>query len=460
MKAKRNEGGRVRMTARQRRRSMTYAMVGAIHSLIGAVCVGSGVLTLVALKLGAGEVYLGLLSFAFLGSWMCRIFTMSAVEKHGKRKVIIFWKSVSTLCIIAFLVVPPLAGRCGATVCLSLILIATFVRTGTYALGNTGWFPLLQDIVPRQITGRFFANLRIAWQSACLVTLLLVAWFLGKDPGWWKFEIVFIVALAAYAIRVTTVIPMVENPLPPAAPKKISILERFAEVLRQRHLRRLIWYIIAYMVAAIIAEPFKIKLLKDLGYSDGFILAAIAMVSLGAIISLRFWGKLADKFGNHSIFTISHVGMIVSTFLWVFVGTARFDIIFVCALYLFWSIFNSGNGIAQTRYLLHAVPADKQNQINIINVIASLALGVAPLFGGLFLKLTPAWRFAVAGLSFNNYHVLFVIAAALFLVPHILRKELKHKKDTPTLHVLAVVTRPLLRTIGPFLGVQTPPNRE
>ena len=80
-----------RMTPRQRRRSMFYAKIGAIHAVIGLVCLGGGVLTLAALKLGAGEVYLGLLNFVIFGALAFRFLTMSAVEKQGKRKVMFLW---------------------------------------------------------------------------------------------------------------------------------------------------------------------------------------------------------------------------------------------------------------------------------------------------------------------------------------------------------------------------------
>lgn len=437
---------------------MKYAQVGAVHAIIGAAClggltVGGNVLTLAALKLGATEVFLGLLSFAMLGTWAFRIFTMSAVEKYGKRKVLIFWKTISTLCIIPFIFLPFLVNYWSNSACLALLLLATFFRVATYALGNTGWFPLLQDIVPRRITGRFFANMRTFWQTAGLITLLLIAWFLGREPDWWKFEIIFVVAFVAYAVRVLTVIGMVENPVLSAAPKKISIFTRFSEVLREKRLRQPVLYIVSYWIAATIAEPFKIKFLKDLGYGYGFILAATAMVSLGAIVSLRFWGKLADKFGNRFIFSLSHIGMPIATVFWLLVGKDSFGTVLVLALFFFWSIFNSGNGIAQTRYILHAVPADKQNQINVINVFATSAMGIAPLVGGLFLGLTTNLSFQLSGKTVSNYHVLFIISAALFILPHLLQRKLTLTKDTPTMQVVAFVTRPLRNMFGPFIRI-------
>lgn len=442
------------MTPIQRRRSMTYANVVAIHILIGATCLSLNILTLVALKLGATEVFLGILSFAIVGTYICRVFTMAAIEKHGKRKILFFWKTIATVSIILFVCLPLLTGYISEKASLALLLTATILYAIANALGDTGWMPLLQDVVPNQITGRFFANIRTLWQTSSLITLLLIAWLLGKTPEWWKFEIVFITAFIASIIGTLSILGMTENPLPSVKLPKISIYKRFREVLLETKLRFLVLYITSYWLAAAIAEPFKIKFLKDIGYSYGFILAAVAMLNLGAIFSLRFWGKLADRFGNHSIFSISHIGIAICTVFWIFVAKNTFGAIFILMLFFFWSVFNSGNGIAQTRYILHIIPADKQNQINIMNIIANLSMGISPLLAGLFLYLTKDLNFGIAAKRLSNYHILFIISAMLFILPHLMRRKLKLHKDRPTTELIAFVTRPLRTRFGPFIRIR------
>ena len=59
-----NEAAKFELTAAQQHRSMNVAIVAASVSVIAAWCFGGNVLTLVCLKLGAGEMFLGFLSFA------------------------------------------------------------------------------------------------------------------------------------------------------------------------------------------------------------------------------------------------------------------------------------------------------------------------------------------------------------------------------------------------------------
>ena len=154
-----------RLTKKQRRRSINFAIFGAVSAVMGGCCLGGNVLNLAVLKLGASEVYLGVLGFITMGSWCFRVFSMSAIERVGKRKVMLMWYWVILLFMLPFVLIPYLAGFWPTWACLALLLVASLGRNIAYALGNTGWFPLLQDVVPRQITGRFFANMRTGWQT-------------------------------------------------------------------------------------------------------------------------------------------------------------------------------------------------------------------------------------------------------------------------------------------------------
>ena len=453
---------RSRISPHQRRRSLTFLIATTVFWLVAAHCLSTNVLTLFALKLGATEIFIGLLNFIFFAGLFCQVFSLSAVEKHGKKYVLFLWQLVAVIISSAFIFLPMVTNKFSPNTILALLLVISILRMTTQGFSNAAWFPLLQDVVPPRVIGRFFANLRISWQTASLITLLLLAWFLGTDAPWWKFQIVFIVAFLFFIARFLTILPVSENAVDKKSVKKITIPQRFRLVWQQKNLRTVILYINSYMIAAMIAEPFKIKFLKDLGFSNGFIIAATAMISLGAIVSLRLWGKLADRFGNHSIFTITHFGMPLSMILWLFVGKNTAGFILVPVLYFLWSVFNSGNGIAQTRYILHTVSPKKQYQINIINVITFLSIGIAPLIAGFFLKITSNFSIKVNVMQFNNYHLLFVISAVLFIIPHILRHHLRLEKDSSTMDVLVFVTRPLRNFFGPYIPVKrkNPKNRK
>lgn len=435
-------------------------LICAVVGTLGGTCIGPSVLALASINLGAGEVFLALLNFACLAPLAFGVLTMPTIEYRGKRAVLVFWLSLYTLFILPLVILPSLAETWPPFWCLTLMFCAVFLLTITESLAITGWFPILHDIVPAKLTGRFFGNFRTAWSLASLLAMLATAWFLGSDPQWWKFRILFMLAFVLFIVRVIALIPVKENPPLKTKESRSSLKNILKEFFLDRSLRPVLRYLLFYTIAGAICEPFKIKLLKDLGYTDGFILAALATINLGAVVSLRSWGRLADRFGNRFIFSICHIAMIIVTLLWILVTRSTFGSILIFALYFLHSMFNCGNGIAQTRYILHTISPDKQNHITLLNNAVFIAWGIAPLLGGLFLALTRNMEFELGSWSGNNYDVLFAIAAALFLIPHRLRRRLGLTKDTPTRHVLAFMMRPLIQAIGPFVGYRSQNGNE
>ena len=99
----------------------------------------------------------------------------------------------------------PVMGQFGwvsSTGILYLLLAAALLRSITDSIGWAGWFPMLQDNVPSRITGKFFGTFRMYWQTGVLIVSLLIAWFLGKDPAWWKFCVVFGVGEACFVVKI------------------------------------------------------------------------------------------------------------------------------------------------------------------------------------------------------------------------------------------------------------------
>jgi MFS family permease len=455
-----------RPTKEQRKRTIKLAISSTIISTIAGTCIGNNIITLLAVDLGAGPVFVGFLTFAGAFPVVFRAFTMSTMERVGKKRLLVYWTTIGTIFILPMLAVPPLAQRSADyfRLCLWIIMFSSAVRYTLFALGDTGWFPILQDSVPRSITGRFFASMRVAWQTALLIATLAVAWLLkGEGHAFWKFEVLFAAALLLHVIKVFTFIPMVERPPHPPREGSPSIVERMLEALREAPMRAYLMYLVTYTFAMSVTGQFRLMMLKEEAhYSNAFIIFTTSLAPVGAILTLRLWGRIADRFGNRAILNITHLGMILSCCAWVFVHNSVTGMLLTTFLYFIMSVFGSGTGIVQTRYMMHIVPVEKQYYITICNVASGVVSGLAPLIGGFFLDWTSGIRFETRYVDFNNYNILFVLSAILFVLPHIQRKTLSIAHETSTIEVIAFVTRPLLTMFGPFASItrpRTPHNR-
>ncbi len=437
------------MSGRQRRRSMKFATASAFFTILGVSCIGPGILTLAALKVGAGEFYVGLLTFVIMIAMQARILTMNQWEKYGKKKVLLSWRFVSLFMIIPLILLGQMAGRLDKNLVLTLLLIIVALRWTTSAMGNTAWFPILHDIVPKKVTGRFFGNLRTYWQICAMVSTLAVAFFIGNESRWWKFEVIFVVGLLGVLISTLCLIPITEIPKEYIAYKRKSILRRFRELLSDKTLRHLTLYISFFLLAVSIWGPFRITYLKKLGYSEGFILGAMAMYNFGAILSLKLWGKISDRFGNRPILDITLSSLPIITFCWIFVGSNSSAL----AMLLFFtqSVAANGNMLVQTRFQLNAISLEDQNHINVMNTITGLSASVAPLAGGALLSRIANFNVDINNFSLNGYRLFFIICSAFFAVPFMLKTGLQFSSDRTAGEVIAIYSRPVINAFGPFI---------
>ena len=432
------------------RRSIRAIYGTAILAMAGNACISPSILSLVIIKLGGSEFHLSIMQFAWLVPLVFGLLAMPVTEYKGKKPVLIGGYMAGVLLTLPILLVPVFAEKWPGTACIWLIVLSVTLMSTANSLGVAGWFPLLQDNIPRQLRGRFFGGFRTAWQISNLIMIIAVSIYLGKEASWEQYLRVFSLGILFYAARVGCFFYVTETvPVKPrhTVPSAWNMLKDFCI---DKTVRPTVKYLVSYAFAITLAETFKIKMLKEFGYSDGAILGAVAMVNIGAILSLRTWGRLADKYGNRFIFGITHITVGICTLGWVFVGPGKNSMILVYFLYFCHSIFNGGNYLAQSRYLLSEVPSDKTSHLSIINNISFVVWGFSPFVGAAILTLFANTKIGLGALTIGNYDILFIITALLFIIPHRLRLKLGLKHETSTRQVLSFLTKPIIYSISPF----------
>ncbi len=444
-----------RLLTGQRRSSYNYIFASAITSCIMVACLLGNPLQLFIIKLGASELEIGMLSFFISFSSIFTLTSISAMEKNGKSKVL-FLGSMGTTISLFFLIFMPILKILHPDYTQIIIILTVFViavRGVFEGYAATGWLPLLQDNVPTRMTGAFLSRLSKYCQGSMLIAVWLISLYFGKNATYGKFTVIFVIGFVFLIVKTMTLQRVAE--LPPqtsGADRKIKLSERIYTTIKTRPFRMYIIYVLFFNMALLAPMPFIIKMLKNYGYGDSYIMVATSMIQLAPIFTIKFLGKLADKYGNRAIFTTSILGTIATSFMWVVIGDNPFSKVFVFVLYFAWGLCCAANGVAQNRYVIHTVPKNSQSSIVIMNMSAGLAMAIAPMAGGLFLSLTRSWNISTSLIVIDNYKLLYIISGLCLIIPYRLRTHLRAADDTPTSQVMMFVARPLIQTFGTYLG--------
>ena len=424
-------------------------LTSAVFAVIAGQIFAANILWLIALNLGGDEGYIGLLSFFIFSSSAAQIFIVPLAQRVSKKKFIMISISLAYLFTIPIVFIRYISLSWGVGSALIILACCATLRQMGMFMTTPSWMGLLREVTPLETRGKLLGKLRTSWQTAVIVLLVCTGLYLGKQPSWHKFQIVLLIGFAAQILRVLVLAPVVSPPVR-RHNKELSWWKMISVPAKDKNYQPYLLYVASYGLALGIAEPFRIVYLVRLGFGQNLALISSSLISLGAVITLILWGKLADKFGNRAVFSLTLAGLAGCNLLWL--GVNYLGVFFAMALFLGIGAFNFGNGLVQTRYLFASLKPEFDASYIAMNFLAiQLSVGLGSLLGGQILKVGESLGLHATSGILNNYHPLFIISFLLFLIPFKLRTKLREPSDAPTKEVLTVITQPLRMMTGALL---------
>jgi MFS family permease len=283
------------------------------------VGMGETYLPAFALALGMGEVVSGLVaSVPMMAGALLQLASPAAVRKLGShRRWVILCATCQALSFVP-LVVAAIIGRLPG---FWVFAIATLYWGAGLATGPA-WNTWMEGLIPRALRPRFFAY-RTRLTQIGLVTGLLAggaALQLGKSQGQplLAFALLFAIACAS---RCTSAFFLTRQSEPPPSPERLKGIDT-AQVLK-RFSRGggcgILFYLLTVQAAVWLSGPyFTPYMLKKLhlSYSTFAILTAAAVTA--KVISLPFFGRVAQRAGTKKLLWIGGLGIVPLSGLWWF----------------------------------------------------------------------------------------------------------------------------------------------
>jgi MFS family permease len=411
-------------TEEQARSRRLFLAEGVMASSEANTFVGN-LLTAFALALGASDRQIGTLTTARSLAGFTQLVTDHLLQRLGSKKRLFYWTfgiSRTIRVMVAFLPIVPLAfiSRNSVWWLIGLMFLVSSGDSITLVLKKT-W---LSELTPPEIRGRYFGLRSLLSDFSGMAMGYLGGLYIdySKDSGREIFgfqSIFFISTLIGYStLFIVSRIPEVSKK--PERQGLKELINSFQLPFRDRPF--LIWmiYDVCYSFGVGFAGPFfTVYLLKELKLS----LAAVAIyTAIGEISSIslsRYWGYLADKYGNLTILTVACIGKSIFPALWIFTSGSN------TILAILWLVFvhtvrgfNSAQSITTLNMTL-ALSPERNRPVYLAceSTVVNLLSAISPFLGGLLLGMLSGKNAYISLFGWNlmlyPMHLLFLISAIL-----------------------------------------------
>ena len=362
------------------------------------------------------------------GAMFARLLASPYVDVSWRKRFLVRGMIIAASISLVILLCPILAAA-GHARPAAWLLIGSY---GAYALAlfttSAAWFPLLLEVLPPRFRGRYFGAMRRGWKTSAFVAVLLSGLLLGRDPTPVRFMIVLVPAVLLQLARVWLFVRLPDPP-PARHRSERSVWRDIARPFADAHYRFFALFVVLIAAAEHATLPFVVPFLKaTLHFPTSVTLYASTGLTLGSIVSLVGWGRLADRVGNRFVF-LAAIGITAVAF-------ALFTLIPDYAVYpvpafavafgglLLTGVGTAGTGIAYTVRLLHIVPSQHAGPYtNLIQSMIGLVSGVLAVATGFALSRLPA-EVAVGGTVLPVLRLYFLFTAGALLVVSLMLRRL------------------------------------
>lgn len=359
-----------------------YAQIFLVLAMVG------GAFTVkLATELEASNLQLGILAaigqfaqvFQPLGSYV----THNLASRKGKTISFALWGRGTAFLfgVIPFLFYQQ-AGFFSKSSGIWIFLVLCLISAGLQAVSVNMWVAWISDGVPLRIRGRFFsirtqfltlAGTLAGYLFGFFIDLfaeadkrgVIASWFIehfNADP-WlnhgnipFGFLILFSVAggVGLYSLKLLR-----NQPERPKIHAHDALGEHYRAPFRDRNFRKLILFVIWWMLAIGIGSPFWVPfMLKKLqmGMVEVQIYGTCSL--LMALLFIRPWGRFIDRFGNRTAMAIIICFSSLAPLPWLFVTPETLWLIYAEGAYA--GAIYAGLGIVTTNFVLSIAPRGMQ----------------------------------------------------------------------------------------------------
>ena len=408
------------------------------------------------LLLGASEFEFGLLvSIGSLAGISAPIFSY-LVDRYGDKKKLTLLCSLPVRLIQFILAALPLLMYYKILPKpLLLYLVVSVAMSFVNVFNGQAWFSWLGDIIPEKQRGHYFARRNVMGGAVGMVFGVLGGLFLDgysnkhlAFTGLFFFGSIFALLDYYYLRRLPAA------PIQPPAKEPFSleaIPKKMLEVSKDKNFTKLVWFNSAWTFGMTLIGTYQnMYLIKELKMSYTLInIYGIVSIVMG-LVTMTFWGRIADRYGNKPVMLITGNILSVTPFLWAFMAYANW---LLAVIYFVAGACWSGFNLSSYNMMLKIAPREKRASYMAFNTIAvAAAATIAPAAGGAILSGLGSYKLDLYFFKFGNYQMLFVLGVLGRFFPSLFLRQFKETGEGDVNSVALLVRTEVAEVINSALS--------
>jgi len=397
------------------------------------VLTGGTFLTAMALLLGASNFQIGLLAGLPTFTNIFQLLSIWLVGKFNNRRLVSVGCALVARLPLVLIGLLALASKASMHWLLSLLFF--YYCFGSIA--GPSWNSWIKDLVPENILGTYFGR-RIRLSQLLNVSLSITLAVLldvlkSRAPGLepYAYSMLF---LAGGIVGIAGALILSRAPEPQSRLSETHFFRLLRQPLRDANFSRLLAFNAAWTFALSLATPFfTVYMIRVLDLPLSYIVALSSTGLVSSILTVRLWGRMADRYSNKTIIALGGPLYILCIVGWCFVGIYTHlwaNLCLLLLLHIAAGISTAGINLSLTNIGLKLSPReDAIVYLSTQNIIVALFSSVAPLLGGVLadfftsrhLSITAQWTSphyhkVFRLLLLHSWNFLFLIGAGLGLI--------------------------------------------
>ncbi|MFH0714318.1 MAG: MFS transporter [Candidatus Diapherotrites archaeon] len=430
--------GEKKEEARKVRQSLSYSVKdGLAWSVMDGA--GNKFITAFAVALKASNFQIGLLtSIPQLASSWVQLLSGKLLDKYKSRKKLDGWFILFQALTWIPIALIPFVWPNFAIVGL-IALYTAYMAFG--AIAGPIWQSWMGALVPEKIRGAYHGRRNQLVVAVGFGSTLIAGFLLNLFPAemvFYGFALLFFIAFAARMVSRYFLMKQYDPPYEPTPGAYFSLWD-YTKRLPKSNFAQFSLFIGLMNFAVNFGSPFiAVYWLKELNVSYLEFTIALLMPVIGNFVMVRYWGKLADRFGNIKILTLT--GALIPFAVLYYLAYPYVQSIYWIYFVEFFSGFVwSGFNLSASNFMYDAVsPAKRAYAYSYHGIYAGTGSFAGALAGGAVIGLLPtAWFIPSVFLSIFLFSGILRFAVYFAFIKRI--REVRPVEHVNDVHLIQIV---------------------